>query len=130
MQKTTASLSLKQSILALERQQAEQANLLKEQFTITYESLKPIAVLRKALQEITNPSDLKDNLIQTFAGVITGFLCRSLLVRSSGNPLFRLAGLFVHHQISNFVARHADSIKVLGKYFITQLSGKLRNIPK
>ena len=130
MQKTTTSLSLKQSILVLERLQVEQANQLKEQFVITYESLKPLAVLRKALQEITNPSDFKDNVIQTATGVITGFLSRRILVRSSRNPLIRLAGLFVQHQISNFVASHADTIIALVKYSIWKLSGVLKKVPE
>jgi hypothetical protein len=127
MQKTTAALELKQLIVLLERRQIEEGNLLKKQFTITYDSMKPLNVLRKLLLEFGSPSDIKDDLVQTATGVVSGFLTRRLLGRSSKNTFIRLAGIYLQHQVSNFIANHSDSIKVLGQYFIMKLSCHFHN---
>ena len=127
MQKTTAAHELKQLIVLLERRQIEEGNLLKKQFTITYDSMKPLNILRKLLLDFGSPSDIKDDLVQTTTGVVSGFLTRRLLVRSSKNPFIRLAGIYLQHQVSNFIANHSDSIKVLGQYFIIKLSSHFQN---
>ena len=127
MQKKTAAQALKQSILALERRQAEEGELLKEQFIITWESLKPLSVLRNVIHEISNPSDLKDDLVHTVTGIVSGFLSSRLLVRSSKNPLLRLLGILIQYRVSNFVASHSDTIKDVSLYFIKRLKEIIRN---
>ncbi|HEY3388496.1 MAG TPA: hypothetical protein VGK38_02920 [Prolixibacteraceae bacterium] len=130
MQKITAAEALKKSISILERRQTEEGILLREQFTVTYESLKPVNVLRKILSDIAEPSDIKDSLIQTVTGLITGYFSRKILVRSSRNPLLRLAGVFVQYGVTNFVSRHSDSIRALGLYYINRLSESRQNQKK
>lgn len=114
MQKITAAETLKQSILVLECKQIEDRKLLADQFSAAYESLKPINVLRKMIKEIASPSKLKDDLIQTGIGLISGYLSRKMLVRSSKNPFLRLAGIFVQSGVMNFVANNSTSIKAMG----------------
>ena len=126
MQKITAAETLRSSILLLERRQIEEVKLLKEQFTNTYESLKPINLLRKVIIEMASPSDLRDDLFQTATGLITGYLSRKLLVRTSRNPILRLAGLFVQYSVTNFVAQNSATIKSLGLHFVNKFSGKYR----
>ena len=121
MQKTKASEALSRSILVLEQSQTEQGKLLKEQMEATYESLKPINILRKMIPEIAGPSELKDDLVQTATGLISGYVSRKLLVRSSKNPILRLAGVFVQYGVTNFVANNSDSIKAVGLQLINKL---------
>ncbi len=122
MQKIIAAEALKKSIAVIERRQMEEGKLLREQFTFTFESLKPVNVLRKMLTDIAEPSALKETLIQTVTGLISGYISRKLLVRSSKNPLLRLAGVLVQYGVSNFVAKNSDSIKTLGLYYINKFS--------
>jgi hypothetical protein len=124
MQKIIAAEALKKSIEVIERRQREEGKLLREQFTVTFESLKPINVLRKMLNDIAEPSALKETLIQTITGLISGYISRKLLVRSSKNPLLRLAGVLVQYGVTNFVAKNSDSIKALGLYYINKLSSR------
>ncbi len=127
MQKITAAEALKKSINELERMQMEEGKLLREQFTVTFESLKPINVLRKMIGDIAAPSELKDNLIQTVTGLISGYISRKMLVRSSKNPLLRLVGVFVQYGVTNFVSKNSDSIRAFGLYYINKLSGSSRD---
>lgn len=124
MQKIIAAEALKRSIEVIERRQREEGKLLREQFTVTFESLKPVNVLRKMLTDIAEPSALKETLIQTITGLISGYISRKLLVRSSKNPLLRLAGVLVQYGVTNFVAKNSDSIKALGLYYINKLSSR------
>ena len=47
MQNITSTAGLKNAIQLLEAEQAVKGQLLKEQFYITYESLKPVNLLKK-----------------------------------------------------------------------------------
>jgi len=127
MQKTIAAEALRKSISVLELRQIEEGKLLREQFTVTTESLKPINILRKMFVDIAEPSELKDSLLQTITGLISGYLSRKMLVRSSKNPLIRLAGIFVQYGVTNFVSRNSDSIKAIGLYYINKLSKNLND---
>ena len=126
MQKITAAETLKRSILRLERRQIEEEALLREQFTITYESMKPINLLRKVINEMTSPSDLKDDMIQAVVGLMTGYLSRKMLVRSSRNPILRLAGLFVQYSVTSFMAQNSVAIKYIGLHLINKFTSKYR----
>jgi len=122
MQKTTAALKLRRSILELETRQIQEGQELKEQLMITYESLKPINVLKKVIRDIAGPTDLKESLVQTTAGLITGYISRKLIIRSSRNPFVRLAGVFIQFGVTNFVSNHAEAITEFGHYLIDKLS--------
>ena len=123
MQRITAAETLRKSILVLERSQIEEGKLLKEQFKVVSESLKPLNVLRKIIGKIADQFELKDDLIQTTFGLISGYVLRKKVVRSSKNPLLRLAGIFVQYGVTNFVSKNSDSIKVLGHYYAIRLLG-------
>ena len=126
-QKISKAQALRKSIEVLERKQLEEGKLLQEQFSVTCESLKPINVLRKMIYEIAAPSELKENLVQTATGLISGYISRKILVRSSKNPFLRLAGILVQYGVTNFVSNNSESIKTLSLYFIDKLTSIFRN---
>jgi len=127
MQKIRPAETLKRSILLLEQRQIKEGELLREQFTVTYESLKPVNVLRKAISEMNGPSDLKDDLVQTVAGLISGYVSRKILIRSSKNPVLRMAGLFIQYGVTRFITRNSSSIKSIGLYLINKFTGHLQD---
>ena len=127
MQKTTAAEALKKSILVLEQRNIEDGRLLREQFAITYQSLKPINVIRKVISDFAEPMGAKENLTQTIAGLVSGYFSRKILVRSSKNPLLRLAGVFLQYGVTNFVAKHSDTIKTIGTYYLNRLTNISRD---
>ena len=122
MQKITAVDTLKKYISLLEQRQREEGKLLRNQLSATLESIKPVNILRKIIGDIAEPSELKDSLIQTVTGLISGYISRKILVRSSKNPLLRLVGVFVQYGVTNFVSKNSDSIKTLGMYYLNKLT--------
>jgi hypothetical protein len=120
MAKQSASDKLKESIRLLEIKQAEEGKILKEQFKLTYESLKPANLIKSTLKELAGTSDLKNNLFEMVISVLTGYLSKTLFVRSKSNIFVKMLGILLQFGVTNVVANNADSIRI----FITNLIGR------
>lgn len=70
MAKQSAVDSLKESIRLLEIRQAEEGHILKEQFRVTYESLKPANLIKNSLKEITGSAEVKNGLFETIVSIV------------------------------------------------------------
>ena len=123
MQKITGAESLRTAILLLEQRQIEEEKLIREQFSVTYASLKPVNILRKVFKDMTAPSHLRDDVVQTITALVTGYISRKMVVRSSRNPILRLGGMFVQYTVTKFVTKNAETIENLGVYYIKKLFG-------
>jgi len=88
--------------------------MLKENFGIAYESIKPINLIKSTLNEIAASQDLKDNFLNTAVGLTAGYLSKTLFVGVSHNPLKRLLGTVLMYGITNLVAKHPETIKSVG----------------
>ena len=115
MQKTDLSAGLREAILVLEKRQATEGKMLKEQFMQAYESMKPINLIKNTFKEVTESNDLKDNIINTSVGLATGFVSKKLFVGSSHNPLKKLFGSILMYGITNVVSKNTETIKAIGK---------------
>ena len=122
MQKVSAADTLRKAILSLEIRQIEEGKLVAEQFKVTYESLKPLNVIRKMIGEIAEPSELKDNLIQSAIGILSGYVSRKMLVRSSKNPILRLAGVIAQFGVTTFVANNSATIEAMGIHYLNRIA--------
>lgn len=111
MQKINSVESLRDAILQLEIIQAGEGILLKEQFHETYESIKPISLIRSILKQSTESADLKDNLINTGVGITAGYLSKLLFQGFTRSPVKRLIGTAVMFGITNLVAKNPDVVK-------------------
>lgn len=120
MAKQSAVDSLKESIRLLEVRQAEEGQILKEQFKITYESLKPANLIRNSLKEITGSVEIKNGLFETIVSLFTGYLTKKVMVRSGSNPFMKLLGVLLQFGVTSVVAKNAESIR----NFITELIDK------
>ena len=103
--------ALNEQIIVLENKRNMQLRLLTEQFHISYESLKPINIIKSAFREVTSSPDLKKNVVNTAIGIGTGTITKNLLLGSTHNPIKRLFGNIIQFTIANVVANHGDGIK-------------------
>jgi hypothetical protein len=106
---------LTEKIIALQALQATQLDALKQQFETTYQSLRPVNLLKNTLYEVTTSPDIKDNLLNNVIGITTGYLSKKALTGTSHNPLIKLAGSLLQFTIANVVSQHPDTIKLVGK---------------
>jgi hypothetical protein len=115
MQNITSAAELKDAIQLLEAEQGIKGQLLKEQLYITYESLKPVNLLRHTLKEISSSPYLVDNISGTAMGLLSGFLSKKIFVGTSGNLIRKLIGSILQFGVTNAVAHNSDVIKSVGQ---------------
>jgi hypothetical protein len=107
-----------------------EGKLLKEHFHRTYESLKPVNILKRTIKEIFTAPDIKTNIVNTALGILTGFVAKKTFTGQSRNPLTKLAGTILEILVARKVTKNADEIKHVGKVILktivdTQSSKKI-----
>lgn len=115
MQNITSTAGLKDAIQLLEVEQGIKEQLLKDQLYLTYESLKPVNLIRNTLKEISSSPYLIDNISGTAIGLASGFLSKKIFVGASGNIIRKLIGSILQFGVTNIVARNSDIIKSVGQ---------------
>lgn len=119
MSKQNSVDSLKESIRLLEIRQAEDGRLLKEQFRITYESLKPVNLIKSSIQELADSVEVKNNLFDSLLGVISGYLSRTI-VTSKSNIFMKIIRVFAHFGLTNVIINNSEAIRI---YLADLISG-------
>ncbi len=114
MQNITSAAGLKDAIQVLEAEHVIKGQLLKDQFFLTYESLKPVNLIRNTLKEISSSPYLIDNISGAAMGLASGFLSRKIFVGTSGNLIRRLIGSILQFGVTNVVAQNSGVIKSAG----------------
>lgn len=114
MQNINSTAELKYAIELLEVEHVLKGRLLKEQFYLTYESLKPINVLKRTLKELTSSAYLIDNIPGTIMGLASGYLSKKLFTGGSANIFRKLLGSLLQFGVTNVVAKNSESIKSTG----------------
>jgi hypothetical protein len=126
MQNITSTLALKNAIQLLEADQAVKGQLLKEQFYVTYESLRPVNLIKNTLHDISTSPYLIDNILSTGMGIASGFLTNKIFVGRSGNIVRNLLGTILQFGVTNVVAQHPAAVKSLGEIIMHFLIRKKR----
>jgi hypothetical protein len=111
-------VELKDAIQLLEAEQSIKGQILREQLFLTYESLKPVNLLRNALKEISSTPYLIDNISGTAMGLLGGFLSKKIFVGASGNLIRKLVGSVLQFGVTNLVAQNSEIIKSVGQALI------------
>ena len=124
MQKITPTDELKNAIQLLEVEQAAKWLVLKEQFHLTYESLKPVNLFKSTLNEVASSPYLIDNIIGNAVGLATGYLSKKIVIGTSGNIFRKLIGFVLQFGVANFVAHRPDAIKSIGQFILQHVFRK------
>ena len=128
MKNTNETDSLNELIILQEQKYDIELELLKEQFHVAYESLKPINLIKNIFHEVTASPEIQNDMTSNVIGLGTGFLSKKLILNSSHNPVKKLIGTVAQFAIANLVAKHTDTIKTVGsnllKLFFNKVSAK------
>ena len=118
----TRTERLRHAIATVEAKQAQELQSLKEQYHLTYESLKPVNLIKNTLHDAATSPELKNNLLNNIIGLASGYLSRKVLIGRSSGPVKRLFGTLMQFAVTNFVARHSDKIKSAGENILQQIN--------
>ncbi len=111
---------MKDAIESLEVEQSINGQLLKEQFLITLDSLRPVKLIENTMKDIVSSPYLMNNLLDTIIGMMSGYLSKKIVIGSSNNIFRKLFGSFMEHGVTGFIARYPEAIKSIG-HFLFQL---------
>lgn len=125
MKKEDLSMELNEAIHQLEKKQAVERQLLKEQFHDAYESVKPINLIKNTIKEISETKDLKDHIINTALGLSAGYLSKMIFVGMSKNPMKKMLGNALMIGISNLVIKHPEVVKSVGISIFRMIRNKI-----
>jgi hypothetical protein len=119
------STSLKAAIQQLEQKQFIQKEALIDQFHETYESFKPLNIVKNQFKKLTGSVSeslqspgTKTNLVNAAIGLGVGFLTKKIFIGGSHNIFKRLFGTAVQMGITKLVASNADKIRDKGMELI------------
>jgi len=128
MENITSAIELKNAIQRLKVEQAIDEQLLRDQFYITFESLKPINLLRSTVYDITTSPHLTDGILGTATGLLTGYLSRKIvLIGASGNIIRKLLASVMQLGVTTVVSQNPDTIKSIGQYIFQHILRKKRS---
>jgi len=114
MEKINSADDLHNAIQQLEQVQTVEAKLMKEQFLLAYESVKPINLIKSTLNEVRASKDLKETVVQTTIGLTTGYVTKKIFEGESPGPIKKLFGAAIEVGITNAVAKNPEAIKSVG----------------
>jgi len=119
--------SLNELIILQEQKYNMQLELLKEQFLVAYESLKPINLIKSVFHEVTASPEIQNDMASNAIGLGTGFLSKKLLMDDSHSPTKRMIGTIAQFAIANLVSKHSDTIKTIGGNLLKHFFNKRKN---
>ncbi len=114
---------LNDAIHTLQTKQAAEFVVLKEQFQLTYESIKPVNLIKSTFQEVVTSPEIQHDVISKVIGLASGYLSKKVLVGASHNPLKRILGTVLQFAIANIVVKHSDTIKSSGEVLLNRIFG-------
>lgn len=125
MENITSAIALKNAIELLEIEQDIAEQLLKKQFYITYESLKPVNILRNTFHDIVSSPHLVDDVIGAGVGLATGFVSKKIvMIGASGNIIRRLLGAALQLGVTTIVSQHPETVKSIGNFIFKRILRK------
>ncbi len=111
MGKITTIFELNEAIRILEIKQKLEAELLKEEFKLTVEKLKPVNLIKTALHDLTTSPSFKVNVLDTTISMVAGFLTKKVMVGNTHNPIKQILGTVLQMGITSIVSKNTTEIK-------------------
>lgn len=97
---------------------------LKNQFHVTYESLKPLNIIKTTLQQAMASPDIGSNLLNTGIGLAAGFIAKKLATGGTRNPITRMLGTILEVVVARKTEANAGAIRTAGGHFIKKIIGQ------
>lgn len=112
MHSIQSTLKLKEAIRELQRKQVVQGELLKEQFAVTVEGIRP-AFLLKSIGSNIFSAGVAGKIVNAAVGLTVGYVTKRMLIGSSVNRLKGFLGNAMQVGVLGLIAKKPDLVKSL-----------------
>ncbi len=130
MQTITSTADLKKTIQLLEFEHDANGKQLKAQFYTTYETFKPVNLLRSTLHDITSSPNLIDNILGTTLGLATGLVSNLVFKGLAGPGLRRVISPVLQSGVTRLVSKNTDSLRSMGEMALLRIFRNKRVKPR
>jgi hypothetical protein len=114
------SEQLAEAIALLQVEAEVKKTILQEQFDETYESLKPINLIKGAFNKIP-AGGIAGAAIKTTLGLGVGILSKKLLVGKSTNIFKRAVGSVIKLAVAKVIAKNSDTLQAKGLRLVKKI---------
>lgn len=97
------------AIEELERRRNLQLEDIKLQLSVTYESAKPINLLKQGFQGFKESPEIKSSLFQSVVSLAGGYLSKKLLIGKTNTIFKSILGYALQYGVTNFISKKVDS---------------------
>ena len=122
MKKIESSVALRQAIVELESTQTVEQRIVKEQFHLAYESMKPINLIKSTFSEAAASPEIRQKVLTTTVGLAAGFVSKKLFEGASHSPLRKLFGTALMFGITEVIARNPEVVNAATKGIVKIIS--------
>jgi hypothetical protein len=128
MQNINSAAEMKIAIQQVELKHSIQGQIIKEEFFLTIESLKPANIIKNTLSDIATSPYLIDNVLSTTMAMVTGYLSKKIAVGSSDSPFRKAMGAVLQFGVTNIMAQHPEMFKTVGNFLMKMMIHKDKNL--
>jgi len=131
MGKIQSISELDEAIQMLERKREEEVEMLRVVFYQTYESVKPINMIKNMFKESVEPQNIKDSLVNTSVGLGFGYLSKLLFQGVVRVPFKKIFGSALMLGVENLIAKNPEVVSSLASFISNAFSKKSdKNVDK
>ncbi|NEW80496.1 MAG: hypothetical protein GZ086_13960 [Gelidibacter sp.] len=124
MEKIQSLSDLEDAIKLLKFKKAEDEQLLKELFYMTYESVKPLNLIKSIFKEPIASQNMKDSLLTTSVGLGAGYLSKLLFQGFVRIPFKNFIGSALMLSVDNLIVKNPGVVSALSSLFLKVISRK------
>lgn len=114
MKKIDSSIALRNAIVQLESTQLVEEKIMKQQFHLAYESMKPVNLIKSTFAEVVASQEIREKVLTTTAGLAAGFVSKKLFEGASHSPLRKLLGTALMFGITEVINKNPEAVKAFG----------------
>ena len=130
MKENSPKYQISMAIAELEEKKLIAFDEMKVQFYRSYESMRPINLLKSTINDLWNGSADNGGFGNNMIGVLSGLIVKNIVFRRSYNPIKIAAGITLQALSANFAEKNADIIKKAGKGILQIILYKIKSIKK
>lgn len=94
-----------EKINLLQVKQAEELVVLKEQFQVTYDSLKPMNFIKSTFHDVATSKEIQGDLVNGALNLATGLISKKLLVGFIEKPMKKLVTTGIQFLLSKITPK-------------------------
>ena len=112
---------LKELIAMKEAEHAMLEDVVRKQLLVTYESLKPINLLKSTISQAVHSPEIRSNVANAILGRAAGFAVKHLIQLGTRNPLVKISASIAEMIVAGQVTQNAEEIKTIGAMVLSKI---------